>query len=690
MSETPTQVPGEASAAIALATEKYRAGHVDEARALLSSVVERDPANRRALFQLGIIALERREPAQAEAFLRRAIEGMRSAVGSMALGDALEAQGRNAEAEDALRDAVAIDAGLAEAWGRLASLYATRKARDEAQFALAAALRIRPRDARYWSNLASLQLDAKRYPEAVEAARRAVEFDPAHVLAWTHLGRALGSMGDLAGANRALTEAITRDSTSGPAQYWLAVSHAHLGHWSEAASLYRRAIACFPEWVEPRVGLANALSKLGRRKEAVAAFEEAAPLDASWEPAIWSQRLFTMQLGDDFAPADVSAAHREWARRFAASVPRRTWPRRDPAAKVRIGYVSPRFQGSSMAFALLPVLEAHDRSRFEIACYAELEKRDATGERFRALADHWVETQALEDDALARRIEDDGIDILVDLAGHTPGNRLAVFARRPARAAVSWLDYFNTTGVEAIDALVADDGAMEAGLAKAFVERLEGLGPVRYVYRAPDYAPEVTAPRAAAIVFGSFARYGKVTSSTLDAWSAILAATPGSRLLLKNDTLGEAAACAAVREEFLRRGIDSVRLELRGPGSHEEMLLELAEVDVVLDTFPYNGGITTLEALWMGRPVVSLAGDTLVGRQGASILGAVGLADLVARDPAHYIEVACALAADAPRRARLSASLRNALSVSPLGDAKAFTHRLESLYLRLLAEAQPN
>jgi len=162
---------------------------------------------------------------------------------------------------------------------------------------------------------------------------------------------------------------------------------------------------------------------------------------------------------------------------------------------------------------------------------------------------------------------------------------------------------------------------------------------------------------------------------------------PDSRLLLKNDALGEAAACVAVHSEFRRRGIDTSRVELRGQGSHEAMLDELSSVDIVLDTFPYNGGITTLEALWMGRPVVSLAGDTLVGRQGASILGAVGLADLVARDSAHYIEVACALAADATRRSRLASSLRNALSVSPLGDAKAFTHRLESLYLRLLAEA---
>lgn len=591
---------------------------------------------------------------------------------------------RDVDVEERLRKAVAVNAGDAEAWGMIAALCARRGALDEGIFALAAALRIRPRDARFWNNLAALQLESDRFAEAAEAARKAVEIDPAHAFAWMHLGRALGSQGDAVGAHRALAEALSRDPANGALQYWLAVALAHLGRWSESEALHRKAAQSLPRWPDAHLAHALALGKLARRVEAVEAFTRAAALDPALAPAIESQRLYAMQMGDEFAPDDVFAAHLEWARRYAPSAPLRARAPRSEG-KVRIGYVSPRFQSSSMAFALEPVLEAHDRTRFDITCYAEVSTRDAVGERIRALADRWVETQDLADESLARRIEADGIDVLVDLAGHTPGNRLAAFARRPARAAVSWLDYFNTTGLQAIDALVADDGVLATPLGQRFVERVESVGPVRYVYRAPDYAGDVTAPRAQGVVFGSFARLAKVTAAGLDAWAAILKRVPDSRLLLKNDSFADPQTCVAIRAAFSRGGIGPARIELRAESGHEAMLGELLEVDVILDTFPYNGGITTLEALWMGRPVVSLSGDTLVSRQGASILGAVGLSDLAARDVPAYVDAACAIAADAPRRARLATSLRNALSVSPLGDAKAFTQRLESLYLRLLA-----
>lgn len=340
-----------------------------------------------------------------------------------------------------------------------------------------------------------------------------------------------------------------------------------------------------------------------------------------------------------------------------------------------------------MAFALLPVLAAHDRARFEVYCYAEREAVDEVGEQFRALADAWCETQELDDDALARRIAADDIDVLVDLAGHTPGNRLAVFARRPARTAWSWLDYFNTTGIEAIDAIVADDVALASPLDQAFVETPASVGPVRYPYAAPDYAPAVTPPRERGVVFGSFARLAKITEAALDAWAAILARVEGSRLLLKNDTLGEEVARIALRDALRRRGIEAARVELRGAGSHDRMMAELLEVDIVLDTFPYNGGITTLEALWMGRPVVTLHGDTLVGRQGAAILAAAGLGDLVAKDLGAYRDIAVALAADGARRAGIARAQRERLRASPLGDAIAFTRRLESLFESRLRSA---
>jgi len=420
----------------------------------------------------------------------------------------------------------------------------------------------------------------------------------------------------------------------------------------------------------------------------VLAFAEAARIAPNRAREIESHRLFVMQYGDEFTPGEVSEAHFEWGRRHAPSAVR--FDRAAPSGerKIRVGYVSPRFQAASMAFALLPVLARHDRTRFEVFCYAQREAFDATGEQFRALADGWRETQGRTDEDVAAAIAADGIDVLVDLAGHTPGNRLGVFARRPAPLALSWLDYFNTTGVESIEAIVADDVALATPLAQRFVETPVSVGPVRYVYEAPAYAPAVSAPpgvNGAPVTFGTFARLAKITEGALDAWSAALERLPTCRLLLKNDTLADSAARVAVLDAFKRRGIDTARIELRGASSHERMLAELSEIDVVLDTFPYNGGITTLEALWMGRPVVTLRGDILVGRQGAAILAAAGLADLVATGVDDYIRIALEAARDGPRRVRLAQTLRGTLRASALGDAESFTRRLEALYERLLA-----
>lgn len=668
------------------ATERHRAGRLDEAETLLRSVLDQQPGHARALFQLGVISLARGKPADAEVLLRRATASTRNAVATMALADAIEQQGRPADAEATLREAVAIDATLAEAWSRLAELCAARGASDEAVWALAAATRLKPREARLWNNLAAVQLGAGRLDECEGAARRALEIEPRHALAWMNLGRALGARGDEAGARNALAEAVARDPAQAEARHWLAVALARAGQWTEALGHYRYAAAALPGWVEPKIGAGNALSKLGRRREAVAAFAEAAQVDGARTAAIESQRLFLMQYGDEFAPLQVSEAHAAWGRTFAPSAPRREL-KPSGRARIRIGYVSPRFQVSSMAFALLPVLAAHDRTRFEIHCYAEREGDDAVTAQFRAAADQWRETQALDDAALAAMIAADDIDVLVDLAGHTPGNRLAAFAARPARTAVSWLDYFNTTGVEAIDALIADDVALASPLAQRFVEQPVSVGPVRYPYAPPSYTPEVTPPREGTVTFGSFARLAKITPAAIDAWSQVLKRVEGSRLLLKNDTLGDAAARLAVVESFRAHGIAPERLELRDGSSHDAMLAELGEVDVVLDTFPYNGGITTLEALWMGRPVVTLRGETLVGRQGAAILAAAGLGDLVAADPAGYRDAAVALARDFTRRAGLARTLRETVRASALGDVAAFTRRLEAVFESQLGAA---
>jgi predicted O-linked N-acetylglucosamine transferase (SPINDLY family) len=483
----------------------------------------------------------------------------------------------------------------------------------------------------------------------------------------------------------ALRLAIARDAALAPAWSRLGAVLLRRGACSEAEAAFRAAIAVNPRWATPRIALAQVLLRLGRSEEAAQALAEAARLDAPRAARIESQALFAMHHSERIAPEALHAAHVQWAGRHAPSGPRVAMPRRE-RGRIAIGYVSPRFQRSSLAFALLPVLASHDRDRFEIHCYSEQESEDEWTERFRALADHWRVTIDRPDDEVEAMIRHDDIDVLVDLAGHTPGNRLPVFARRPARAAVSWLDYFDTTGIEAIDALVVDDEALQPGLAQRFVEKPLSAGCVRYPYSPPAYAPAVRdlpSAQGGHVTFGSFARLAKITPTVLAAWCEILARAPHARLRIKNDALQDTDARRHLLGRFDAQGIDPARIELRAESAHDLMLAEYGEIDVVLDTFPYNGGITTLEALWMGRPVLTLRGDTVIARQGASILRAIGLEEMIAENVDAYVERATRCAA-APERLASASSLRERVRASALCDAKAFTRRLESLYVQLL------
>lgn len=648
----------ESPVSLEAATDSLRAGRLDEAERRLRSLLAREPRNANALFQLGMLCLLRGNAGAAEPLLRQAADEAPSATAAIAHADALERLGRLEQACERLRLAIGRDSRRAAAWARLAAI----------------------------------ELRLRRWSDAEQAARAALALGPADPGPQLHLAKALGEQGDYAAAEALLRKLLEDHPDCADGFYSLGVVLARRGLWSGALAAYEGAMRLAPDKADPRIGMADAWLRTGERAKAVEILHEAARLDPARAPQIESEALFAMQYGDEFARADVFEAHVRWGRRHASLEPPPARPPRSRRPRIRIGYVSPRFQRSSMAFALLPVLQNHDRARFEIHAFAQLEAPDAWTQRLRAHVDRWHEIQSLDDAATAALVREEGIDILVDLAGHTPGNRLRLFAQRPAPLAVSWLDYFDTTGVEAIDALLADDASLAPPHTQRFVETPVSLGPVRYGYVAPDYAPPVRPmePRGGvSATFGCFARRAKITEATLDAWTRLLHRVPGSRLRLKNDSLGDARIAERLSQAFAGRGVDEGRLELRGASNHDRMLHELGEVDVVLDTFPYNGGITTLEALWMGRPVVTRRGETIVGRQGASFLAAIGASEWIAEDWEGYIERAARLASDRERLAKISAGLRNRVAASPIADSKGFTRRLESTLERLLQERSP-
>jgi predicted O-linked N-acetylglucosamine transferase (SPINDLY family) len=321
----------------------------------------------------------------------------------------------------------------------------------------------------------------------------------------------------------------------------------------------------------------------------------------------------------------------------------------------------------------------------EVFCYAGVIRPDAVTAHLRSLADHWLSTLGMADDALAERIRADGIDILVDLAGHTAHNRLRVFAHKPAPVQVTWLGYSNTTGLRAIDYRIVDDMTDPPGAADGFAsETLLRLPGGFLCFGAPKDAPEPAAPpclRTGAVTFGSFNNPAKVSAAAFDVWAQLLIRSPGARLLLKGKPFADEATCAWFLARFRERGIAAERVQLVAwlPSSTAHLGL-YEKIDIALDPFPYNGTTTTCEALWMGVPVVTLRGDRHSARVGASLLNQVGFADWIADSVDGYVEIALALAANPAKLQTVRRSLRRRMNESSLCDGSGFARRMENAY----------
>jgi len=339
----------------------------------------------------------------------------------------------------------------------------------------------------------------------------------------------------------------------------------------------------------------------------------------------------------------------------------------------------------AVSYFFEPILAAHDRAQVEVICYAEVQPGDEVTARLRGLADGWVTTVGLSDAALAERIHGDGIDVLVDLAGHTGQNRLGAFTYKPAPIQATYLGYFTTTGLEAMDYWLSDAVLTPLDTVEQATETIWRLPRTCVVYQAPTEAPAVAErPPAGPVTFGSFNDLSKISPEAVSRWSEILRQVPGSRLLLKAKQLADAGECEKWRSRFEAEGIDRARLELRArTASLGEHLGMYGEVDIALDAMPRTGGTTTAEALYMGVPVVSLAGQRFIERLSASMLVSVGLEELVAESEEEYIARAVALAGDDERRRALRSSLRERMLGSPLCDARGLAAALEQAYRQM-------
>ncbi len=455
----------------------------------------------------------------------------------------------------------------------------------------------------------------------------------------------------------------------------------------EALALLERAARLAPHDAGVHAHLGAALSAAGEHVRALVHLEKAlalAPGDLDTHGALFGALHYASAVG----PVRIADAHRRFGTLLEAGVarlpPRALRP--EPGRRLRLGYVSADFRLHSVAFFLEPLLAHHDRARFELFAYSQTAALDDVSQRLLAHVDVWRDLVGLTDDAAAERVRADEIDLLIDLSGHTTGNRLGVFARRPAPAQLTYLGYPDTTGLSSIDFRVTDAESDPPGLTEPLhTERLLRVEGGFLCYRPPEGAPPA-APAPSTLghppTFASFNALTKLSAETLALWARLLRETPEARLLLKHATLSTPEGRARYAEKLEAHGVPTERVTLRGyvPGlvAHLEAY---AEVDVALDPFPYHGTTTTCDALFMGVPVVSLLGGAHVSRVGASLLARAGLRELAVDDADAYVATARALLGDEPRRVALRASLRERLHAGGLTDPPRFARAFEAALL---------
>lgn len=641
------------------AMRHHQSGRLAEAERLYRLALTRAPDHPMALHYLGLAAHQQGRADEAIELMRRStLAAPNQPYFHLNLAQVLHAAGRREEALAEWQRALTLDPNLAQAHAQSGMCLQELGRLPEAVAALSRALRIDASRAEWHNALGNCLLALNSFEQAEGAFRRATELQPTLMVAWNNLGTALRE----------------------------------LARTSDAEAALRRAEALAPDHAAVRSNLGHCLQSQGRIAESLVALRTAARLDPGWVE-VQSNLLMSLHYDPGLSPKEIFEEHRRWAAReadglSAGAPPHANSP--DLGRRLRVGYVSHNLTRHSVAYFLEPIVASHDRGELEVTCYADVTRPDETTQRIRQACHHWQSLVGLSEAQIADRVRADQIDILVDVAGHTSGRLLRVFARKPAPVQVTYLGYPDTTGMSGMDYRLTDAVADPEGITDAWhTEQLVRLPGCAWCYRPPGDAPQVaTAPclTNGYATFGSFNNVQKLNDRVLDTWAAVLAAVPGSRLILKAHGLADNVARRRVLEQFARNGIESARVELlpKTPSAAAH-LDDYARIDIGLDPFPYNGTATTCEALWMGVPVITLAGEAHVSRVGASLLGAIGLGDLIAATREGYVSVAACLAADPGRVAGLRAGMRQRINGSALRDEAGLTRAIEAAYRRMWA-----
>ena len=635
----------------ALALKSYQDGQPSRAAEYCQLVLKRTPRSPDALQLLsGLRFLEGRlEEALVSA--RRAVAfAPRIPANHNNMAAILVALGQPQEALISCDKALTLKTDYPEALNNRGNALSALQRHDEAILAYDQALAIKSDYPEALNNRAKVLLRLRRIDDAIASCDQALTVAPAYADAHNTRGCAF----DL------------------------------FGRFEEALGCHKQALDIKPDHVEALNNRGKALATLGQMDEAIAAFRKALAFKPDFREA-HSNLIFWLDFMPTLGFAEHYAERRKWVEVHGAPYTtsiRRYGNARDPERRLVIGYVSADFRKHSASSCFGPILRRHDHERFEAVCYSMSGVEDDVTRELRSHADRWRAASGMSDEGLAEQIRADNVDILVDLSGHSAGNRLAVFARKPAPVQVTAWGNATGTGLPTIDYLFADPITVPSKARHHFAETIYDLPCITTVEMPPDLPPVSVRPERTpgAITFGSLNRLAKISPGAFAVWGRILRALPNARLLLKDTTLDEEPVRARVLKTLAAQGITSDRIELRGGTPHAEHLAACHDIDIALDPFPQNGGVTTYETLWMGVPVIALTGISVASRVSAGILTALGLNDWIVDNEEDYVALAIERASDIGSLAILRRNMRAKIAASAAGDLVRYTHAVEDAY----------
>jgi predicted O-linked N-acetylglucosamine transferase (SPINDLY family) len=635
-------------------------------------------------FNLGNVLLEMGCPDPAAACYQRALElapGYTEA--RLNLGAVFRDLGRFEESAACYQQALADIPKNAEVLVNYGAVLRDQGKAAEAETCYRQALELAPDAALTHFNLGNALRDQGRLTEAVVNFQRALELSPDSPAMYNNLGNTLRDLGKRDEALEVFRTALQRDPENVEAMVNLGNGLKEAGRLEEAISTYERALLQRPELPEAHYNLGTAFQDQCRMTEAVACFRRTLELKPDHTVA-HSNLLMNLQYDIDLSPEELLRESCDWERRQLAGIAPLPPPEtpRNPERKLRIGYVSGDLRRHPVGYFLDGVLACHDRKHFEIFCYANQSFGDDLSDRLRQNSDHWQEIFGWSDTAVTELIRKDAIDILIDLSGHTARNRLQVFGRKPAPVQATWAGYVGTTGLSAMDYLISDVRETPEGTDHWYREAVLRLPDCYVCYAPPEYAPPVgplPARKNGFITFGCFNNLAKINRLVMDLWIRLLQGIPDARLVLATKALGDSTVSARYRQIFADGGV-AERVDLSGMVPHQKLLARYGEIDLALDPFPYSGGLTTLEGLWMGVPALTLGGDRFASRHTLSHLTAAGLPEFIVADQSAYLAKAVSLAHDLSHLESIRLGLRERMMSSPLCDAVRFTRNLEEAY----------